>query len=345
PTILKVIDIFESLEALESAANLAAKVNGFAFSKKDSNLTGRRDKETRKRKKKTKHEGCPVYIRAVAVKCHLTTDVTKVKIVWNITKVALVHNHPLLKFDEVATFPQHRTINLSQKRLIQQLHNSNAPTRVIMTAANKIVYSGIIHPKDIVNEHAHIRFALNEGPNDDPMWKLLRFFEECSYIVIPSKTAKGYLTHLFFHTELAKCIAKCPEVLIVDSTYKTNIYKYPLVSAIGINNISNKKGVLASYQIAMAWIEDENQVLRNAMAKVFPQSNKMLCIWHLLEQNLKTNCHKPFENENDYELFKKEVEALCFTSEKEKIPKSLNAIKKAAEKAHDPEKAISYIQT
>ncbi|CAG8855697.1 29469_t:CDS:1, partial [Gigaspora margarita] len=40
PTILKVNDIFESLEVLESAANLAAKVNGFAFSRKDSNLTG-----------------------------------------------------------------------------------------------------------------------------------------------------------------------------------------------------------------------------------------------------------------------------------------------------------------
>lgn len=399
PTILKVNDTFESLEALESAANLSAKANGFAFSRKDSNLTGRGGKspfvilqctkggewrnnwnieeKTRKRKKKTKRVGCPVYIRAVAIKRHLTTDVTKDEIVWNVTKVALVHNHPLLELDEVATLPQHRTKNLSQKRLIQQLHDSNAPTRVITTAANKIVDGGIIHPKDIVNERARIRFALNEGPNDDFTRKLLRLFEERNYVVIPSKTAKGYLTHLFFfHTESAKCVAKCPEVLIVDSTYKTNIYKYPLVSAIGINNISNEKGVLASYQIAMAWIEDESeasyiwflqtlrsniydaynclpevfmsdrdQALRNAADIVFPRSNKMLCVWHLLEQNLKTNCHKLFENGNDYELFKKEVEALRFTSDEEKIYESLNAVKKAAEKARDYEKAISYIQT
>ncbi|RIB27871.1 hypothetical protein C2G38_2159519 [Gigaspora rosea] len=122
PTILKVNDTFESLEAFESAANLAAKVNGFAFSRKDSNLTGRGGKspfiilqrtngggwrnnwsidENLENEKKTKQDSCPVYIRAVAVKRHSTTDATKVEIVWNVTKVALVHNHPLLELDEV----------------------------------------------------------------------------------------------------------------------------------------------------------------------------------------------------------------------------------------------------
>ncbi|CAG8844811.1 15738_t:CDS:2, partial [Gigaspora margarita] len=186
-----------------------------------------------------------------------------------------------------------------------------------------------------------------------------------------------YLTHLFFsHVEAAKCVAKCPEVLIVDATYRTNIYKYPLISAIGINNISNEKGVLASYQIAMAWVDDESeasytwflqtlrtkiynaygclpdvfmsdrdQALRNASSKVFPESNKMLCVWHLLEQNLKVNCRKLFKNDEDYEMFKKEVEALRFTESEKEISQSLNAVKKAAEKSHSPEKVEAYIQT
>ncbi|RIB05151.1 hypothetical protein C2G38_2281685 [Gigaspora rosea] len=189
PTIPKVNDKFDSLKVLESAANLAAKANGFAFSRKDNNLTGHGGKspfiilqctkggewrnncditeKTCKRKKKTKRNGCPVYIRAVVVKCYLTADTMNTETVWNVTKVALEHNHPLLELDEVATLPQHRTINLSQKRLIIQLHDSNAPTRVITAATNKVADDGIIHPKDIVNERARIRFALNEGPNDD----------------------------------------------------------------------------------------------------------------------------------------------------------------------------------
>ncbi|CAG8827184.1 2142_t:CDS:1, partial [Dentiscutata erythropus] len=39
-------DKFESLEAFEDAAKAAAKSNMFAFAKKDSNLTGNKDKSS-----------------------------------------------------------------------------------------------------------------------------------------------------------------------------------------------------------------------------------------------------------------------------------------------------------
>ncbi|CAG8804216.1 32470_t:CDS:2 [Gigaspora margarita] len=224
---------------------------------------------------------------------------------------------------------------------------------VILQSANKVIDGGIICTKDIVNKCARIRYALNKGSNNDSAQKLLKLFEES-----------------------AKCMARCSKVLIVDATYKTNIYKFPLVSAIGINNVSNKKGALASFQIAIAWIEDESeasytwflqtlcieiyntygclldvfildrdQALRNASSKVFPESNKMLCVWHILEQNLKANFHKLFKTDDDYEVFKKEVVGLYFTTVKEQISQSLDAVKKAAEKAHMPEKVESYIQT
>ncbi|CAG8696578.1 13689_t:CDS:2, partial [Dentiscutata heterogama] len=388
PLMPNVNDKFDSLEAFEDAARLAAKYEGFAFSRKDSNLTGCKGKslfvvlqctkeETSKRKKTTKREGCPVYIRATATKCHSTTSVLNTEVRWIVTKAVLEHKHTMLELDEVATFLQYRAMSLNQKNLVQQLHDNNAPTRVITAAVNKVINGGIILSKDIVNERARIRLALNEGYNNDSTQILLRLLEERDYMVVAHKTTKGYLTHLFFsHVEAAKCVAKCPEVLIVDATYRTNIYKYLLVSAVGINNISNEKGVLAFYQIAMAWIDNESeasytwflqtlrtkiynaygclpdvfmsdrdQALRNASSKVFPESNKMLCVWHLLEQNLKVNCRKLFKNDEDYEMFKKEVEALRFSECEEEIPQSLNAIKKAAEKSHSPEKVESYIQT
>ncbi|CAG8833035.1 40353_t:CDS:2, partial [Gigaspora margarita] len=396
-TMPKLNERFESLEAFENAAKSAAKAHGFAFSRKDSNLVGHKTKspfvvlqctksgewrnnweiteENRKRKKNTKRDRCPVYIRAV-VKYYSTVnsgDEPK----WVVTKVVLKHNHPMLEVDEIATYPQYRVMSVSQKNLIRQLHDSNAPTRVITIAVNKIDNGGIIHPKDVVNERARIRLALNEGSNENSTQKLLKLLEERNYIVVPLKTTKGYLTHLFFsHVEAIKCVARCPEVLIVDSTYKTNVYKYPLVSAVGVNNISNEKGALASYQIAMAWMEDESeasyiwflqtlrtriyefygcipevfmsdrdQALRNAASKVFPESNKMLCVWHILEQNLKTNCRKFFKEDDDYQVFKKEVEALRLTLYEENIPELLNAVKKAAEKSHTSEKVMAYINT
>ncbi|CAG8584967.1 20804_t:CDS:2, partial [Gigaspora margarita] len=370
PTMPKVDDHFESLEEFEDAAKSAAKVSGFAFSRKDSNLTERKGtslyvvlqctkggewrnnwsitEKTQKRKRNTRREGCPVYIRAKAKKCYTNTNILSTEIKWIVTKAMLEHDHPLLELNEVATFPQYRAMNLNQKNLVQQLHNSNTPTRIIMVAVNNIIDGGIIFSKDIINERARIRLALNEGSNNDPTQRFLKLLEERDYMVVLLKLVKGYLTHLFFsHIESAKWVAKCPEVLIMDSIYKTNIYKYPLVSAVGITNISNDRGALASYQIAMAWIEDKSeasyiwflqtlrkkiynaygclpnvfmsdrdQALRNASSKVFLESNKMLY-----------------------------VEALRFASFEEEIPRFLDAIKKTAEKARSPEKIESYLQT
>ncbi|CAG8778698.1 41073_t:CDS:2 [Gigaspora margarita] len=244
----KVNDCFESLEEFEKAAKSAAKFSRFALSRKDSNLTECKDK----RKRNTRCESCPVYIKAIAKKCYTSTNISSTKIKWFVTKVMLERDYFLLELDEVATFPQYRAMSLNQKNLVQQLYNSNTPTHVIIAATNKVIDGGIVFSKDVINERARIRLALNEGSNNDPIQRFLKLLEECNYMVVLLKSVKGYLTHLFFaYIESAKWVAKCPEVLIVYSTYRTNIYKYPLVSAIGITSISNDRGALASYQIAM----------------------------------------------------------------------------------------------
>ncbi|CAG8833937.1 38045_t:CDS:2, partial [Gigaspora margarita] len=88
---------------------------------------------------------------------------------------------------------------MNLKNLIQQLHDNYAPTHIIISAVNKVINSS----------------------NNDSAQKLLKLFEEHDYMAA------------------AKCVMQCPEVLIIDSTYKTNIYKFSLVSAIGINNSLN----------------------------------------------------------------------------------------------------------
>ncbi|CAG8739589.1 29372_t:CDS:2 [Gigaspora margarita] len=132
-------------------------------------------------------------------------------------------------------------------------------------------------------------------------------------------------------------------------------------NAIGINNISNNRRALASYQIAIAWIENESkasytwflqtlcnkiydiygclpnvfisnrdQALKNAFSKVFSESDKMLYVWHFLEQNLKVNYHKLFKDDNDYREFKKEGISITGQSEL-----SHSAFKRAIEMASD----------
>ncbi|CAG8781003.1 16991_t:CDS:2 [Cetraspora pellucida] len=329
----KVNDKFSTLETLEEAAQAAAKAQGFAFSRCSSNLDGKNGKSP-----------------YVILQC---TKGGNWRNNWDVTPESRKRNNEPLS---TSMFKCH------QKKLLHDLININALTRIITTAINKVDNGGVIMPKDVVNKRARIKYALNEGPNADCAQKLLRLLQQRDYMIELLKTQDGHLTYLFFsHVEAAKHTAKCYEVLIVDATYKTNVYKFPLVSAVGISNIANEKGSLKTFQIVMAWMQNENedsykwfltmlrkkvydaydclpcvfmsdrdQALRNASREVFPEADKMLCIWHLIDQNLKTNC---------------QVMALQLTFDEKHIITAMNSIKNAAEKAYDPKKPLAYVDT
>ncbi|CAG8833285.1 4275_t:CDS:2, partial [Cetraspora pellucida] len=59
--------------------------------------------------------------------------------------------------------------------------------------------------------------------------------EERQYIVRHLLSKDSCIKNLFFtHIEAAHRAAIYPKVLIVDSTYKTNLYKLPLINSVGI---------------------------------------------------------------------------------------------------------------
>ncbi|CAG8821845.1 13122_t:CDS:2, partial [Gigaspora margarita] len=72
-----------------------------------------------------------------------------------------------------------------------------------------------------------------------------------------------------------------------------------------------------------------DQALRNTS----PKANKMLCTWHLIEQNLKMNCYKLFDNNDDYTVFKDKVEALCLTFNKDDIKTAMESINDTLKKS------------
>ncbi|CAG8798360.1 21320_t:CDS:2, partial [Cetraspora pellucida] len=260
-----------------------------------------------------------VKVQSFAFLRYKTTAIRKQSsIVWVVTKVEYVYNYSLL-------------------------------------LSNEFSNSSVIVPKDIINQCAQIRYALNEGPNADSAQKLLHLLQQHDYIIELLKTQHRYLMHLFFsHIEVAKHTAKCSEVLIVDSTYKMNVYKYLLVSAVGVSNIANEKGSLKTFQIAMAWIENENKdvfmsdrdkTLCNVFKEIFSEADKMLYTWHLVEQNLKINCYKLFENDDDYLEFKKVIKTLQLAFNEEHIKVAMKSITNAAKKAYDLKKSVIYVET
>ncbi|CAG8593776.1 2118_t:CDS:2, partial [Scutellospora calospora] len=120
-TLPSVNDEFLTLEALEEATQAAAKAQGFAFSRRTSNLEGHDSKSPFIVLQYTKGEKWP------------TATKKQLSIVWIITKVEYTHNHLLLSSNE----------------LLHELNIVGTLTRIITSAINQFSNSGIVVPKDI----------------------------------------------------------------------------------------------------------------------------------------------------------------------------------------------------
>ena len=104
--------------------------------------------ESRKRKRSSKRQDCPVYIRIAVIKSN--------SLVWTVRALNLEHNHNLLAADEIDALSQHRVMSQVQSELVDIMHNSGARTQAIVTAVN-MMNGGFVLPKDVVNKCARIK--------------------------------------------------------------------------------------------------------------------------------------------------------------------------------------------
>ncbi|CAG8675510.1 1112_t:CDS:2 [Ambispora gerdemannii] len=107
------------------------------------------------------------------------------------------------------------------------------------------------------NSHDAQKNALNENFNHNITVQLLQMLEKHQYVVHHTLSKDDHIQNLFFtYIKAARQMTICSEMLMVDTTYKTNLYKLFLINIVGISNIDNVK-VLNTYQIAMAWIANK----------------------------------------------------------------------------------------
>ncbi|CAN1146506.1 PKS-NRPS hybrid synthetase cheA [Linum perenne] len=123
------------------------------------------------------------------------------------------------------------------------------------------------------------------------------FFDQC--------VESASVTHVFMaHPEAVKLYRAYPYVVLLDSTYKTNRYGYPLVELIGITPV--KKSFTIAYVImkdesidSYKWVLEKLKMLVEedsvpnvivtdrelgllaAIKETFPHSVHLLCIWHI----------------------------------------------------------------
>ena len=127
------------------------------------------------------------------------------------------------------------------------------------------------------------------------------------------------LERLFFaYPDAIQIYKKHPEVVLLDCTYKTNRFRMPLLNICAVTGnrktiqvalcfLSGETGadydwaidkfeeVMNSHEIPEpdTWVTDRELALMNTLDHMFPDSDHLLCTWHV-NMNILANCRKHY---------------------------------------------------
>ncbi len=246
---------------------------------------------------------------------------------WHLRVKDGAHNHePGLR---VAHAP-HRIAALTtqvEDKIISQTATRATPQDVLYDLQKDHEEDPIFNARDIYNAKAKIR-RKKLGPLT-PTQALLQWLHQTDeWYVKFLKDAKNRVTHLFFSRKSCQEMLKENwEVVIMDATYRTNRYKLPLLIITGVNALGGSFYmafcfIAAEYFEDYLWalqqyrdmcvgldipdpllnITDCELALIKAHYEVFPNSEHMLCGWHI-NRNVVANCKPSFYTKEDWVEF------------------------------------------
>ncbi|XP_074266996.1 protein FAR1-RELATED SEQUENCE 5-like [Silene latifolia] len=158
--------------------------------------------------------------------------------------------------------------------------------------------------RQIYNRSQKVRAEERDGRN--PAQQMLALTVQHKYVhywVTDQETDE--LTHVFMaHPEAVEMFRSYYYVVLIDSTYKTNLYRLPLVEMVGVTPVGKSfvivyalvthesedgyrwvlqklKALLNDVVQPNAIVTDCEQGLLNSIPTVFPDSSHLLCLWHI----------------------------------------------------------------
>ena len=161
-------------------------------------------------------------------------------------------------------------------------------------------------PKDLYNNVVADR---NSNMRDGDVECVLAYLQakadmDSSFFYRYTVDKESRLANLFWTDSQSRLDYECfGDVLAFDTTYKTNVYKKPLVILVGVNHhrqttvfgcavlvdetIETYLWVLQNFLVAMnnktpiSVVTDGDKAMSVAIKSVFPESRHRLCVWHL----------------------------------------------------------------
>ncbi|XP_058208192.1 protein FAR1-RELATED SEQUENCE 5-like [Rhododendron vialii] len=231
-----------------------------------------------------------------------------------------VHNHPMIRPCGVPFLRSHRKVSSFDKASTNTMHKVGIKTSHIMdfAAQQSGGYESVGYTqKDLYNHFtAQRNIEVADGDAEGALAYLCAKAENDPLFYFKYDVdEQNRLNNLFWRDVTCRTDYMCfGDVLIFDSTYRTNAYRKPLVLLVGVNShfqttifgcalltaetVETYTWVLERFLDSMdhkkpvSVMIDGDKAMRKAIKTVLPDVNHRLCKWHL-KKNVVSNVHVP----------------------------------------------------
>ena len=213
------------------------------------------------------------------------------------------HNHHFELWREGTQ--QRNQLTDEMKDHIRQLEEYHVPPRQMQSILNN-EYGRRINIRQIYNETVKIRRSRLGTMN--PMQWAVTEARKMGYFTKYIKDSSDHVSHLYVsHAESVRMLHAWYFVILIDSTYKTNIYKKAVVQFVGVTPVkknfniglalledeTTESYIWALHQLRLvlggrvpnAFVTDKERGLAVALEDVFPSLAHLMCVWHM-KQNI-----------------------------------------------------------
>ncbi|KAM1005739.1 hypothetical protein ACFX1T_002602 [Malus domestica] len=326
--------IFKTRESLMQWAREAGKRNGFVIVTIRSDMGSKstkprvtlgcerggrfKEKKTRAAKKRrgtgTKKCGCPFTLKG---------EKSANGDGWMLKVVCGVHNHASTEYPDGRSYAGR--LSEQETSLLIDLSKSLVRPKEILSTLKQRDELNATTIRTIYN--ARQRQRVKEKAGRSQMQQLLCKLNEHDYVEWHRRCPMSdSVQDLFWaHPVSLELLRAFPTVLMIDCTYKTNRYHYPLLEVVGVTStditfsvafvfldsekednyiwaLSKLRGVMVECPMPNVIVTDMDLPLMRAIEVVFPTAKNLLCKWHI-NKHVLAKCKNLFESKEMCDRF------------------------------------------
>ena len=221
-----------------------------------------------------------------------------------------IHNHELAK--SLVGHPYASRLTKAKKTLIADMTKSMVKPRNILLTLKEHNANSCTTIKQIYNARSAYRSSIRGS--DTEMQHLMKLLEWDQYIHWHRLKDEDVVRDIFWcHPDAVKLVNACNLMFLIDSTYKTNTYRLPLLDFVGMTptgmtfyagfvnlegeRLNNVVWALERFQgiflrcdaLPGVIVTDRDLTLMNVVKSVFPECTNLLCSFHI-NKNVKAKC-------------------------------------------------------